>query len=81
MTQSPSNLKAMHDAITDLWKVFKKHLENPPHTEEEWVKAVDDFSNYCGRDPFKIELATSCYRELMRIDGQTVTAERGWMNG
>ena len=81
MTQSPSNLRAMHDTITDLWKVFKKYLDNPPHTETEWWAAFNDLSDYCEKDPFKVELATSCYRELMRLDGQTVTPERGWMNG
>ena len=80
MTRSPSNTKVRHEAINGLWVVFKKHLDNPPHTLEDWRIVSDDFSDYCGADPFKIELAASCYRELMRIDGQSVTAERGWMN-
>jgi hypothetical protein len=74
-------MREQHEAINGLWVVFKKHLDKPPHTLVDWQTTSDDFIQYCGVDPFKTELAVACYRELMRLDGQTVTAERGWMNG
>ena len=78
MTRSNSNTKEMYTAFDGLWKLCKKHIESPPQNVDDWVKVLDDFSDYCGRDPFRAELATSCYRQLMRMNGQKVPASINW---
>jgi len=71
MTQSPSNVKPMYEAITGLWRAVKPHLEHLPKTTEEWQQLHDDLYDYSGRDLFKCEMAVACYRELARrADGK-----------
>lgn len=65
-TQSPSDLKTLHEAITRLWHIFKSHMDDPPKTIEAWQAVIAEFEEYAGRDQFKCEMAVAYINELQR---------------
>lgn len=72
-TQSPSELKTLHEAITRLWQIFKKHMDDPPKTIGAWQAVIAEFDECAGRDPFKCEMAVTYIHEIQRRAGDTVT--------
>ena len=67
-TKYRCDVKSVHESITVVWRVFKKHLENPPQTDEDWRNVYHEFADCAGDDHFRSELAAACCHELVRLE-------------
>lgn len=68
MTKSRFDVKPVYESITAVWRVFKKNLETPPTTPEDWLETSHEFERCTNGERFKSELAAACFRELARLD-------------